>query len=548
MLWFFLVAVAVVVTWAIRRHGVPRLVWPAEMAPITELSSGPSIPPQPERRSTDRMLLTAFRSDEFSATADAALEDQRILERALQLLSEHVGAAQAVLWLPDPEQEGTLSAIAWAPGGAAALLPEREQLLVALSATEQRSTYNAADASLRLLSVGAMLGVERGAISVHFTEQPTLSRTAITEWVTRHGRGIADLYDAVRSRAMLAMRTNKLRAMVRTATTLQGSRDPMALEQSLATDACVVTGAEWALIVRWNPVAQVGIPTHAGPGAPDFGVRASASAASLVGAVCASGMFRAFPDARPLQGLEEHLFDGLPLPSGVRSLCLVPLRRSETEAAIGALVLGHSRRGGLAHNDAYAAKDLGTIAAGALETAWAVKEATERARTDQLTGLPNRRAFDEQFARLIGETDRYGGSMALVLADIDFFKKVNDTYGHEAGDRTLKAVGAALAAERRTTDFVARLGGEELAVLLPQTDQQGALEVAERLRQQIAALRVMSAGGEVRITSSFGVAMYVARSGAGATLFERADKALYAAKHGGRDRVELAPSDRPWSG
>lgn len=548
MLWLLLVALVVVVTWAIRRHGVPRLVWPAEMAPITESASGPSVPPPPERRSSDRTLLTAFRSDEYSVAADAALEDQRILERALLLLAEHVGAAQAVLWLPDPEEEGALSAVAWAPGAAAAALPERERLLVALSATEQRSTYNASDAELRVLSVGAMLGVERGAISVHFTEQATQSRTEITAWVARHGRGIADLFDAVRSRATLAMRTNKLRAMVRTATTLQGSRDPMALEQGLANDACVVTGAEWALIVRWDPVSQVGTPTHAGPGAPDFGLRVSAGPSSLVGAVCASGLFRAFPDARPLHGLEEQLFDGQPLPTDVRSLCLVPLRRSEAEAAIGALVLGHSRRGGLSHNDAYAAKDLGTIAAGALETAWAVKEATERARTDQLTGLPNRRAFDEQFARLIGETDRYGGAMALVLVDIDFFKKVNDTYGHEAGDRTLKAVGAALAAERRTTDFVARLGGEELAVLLPQTDQQGALEVAERLRQQIAALRVKSAAGEVRVTASFGVAMYIARSGAGATLFARADKALYAAKHGGRDRVELAPSDQPWSG
>ena len=129
--------------------------------------------------------------------------------------------------------------------------------------------------------------------------------------------------------------------------------------------------------------------------------------------------------------------------------------------------------------------------------------------------------------------------MALVMVDIDHFKKVNDTYGHEAGDAVLVAVGQLLMAARRTTDFVARLGGEELALLLPQTDASGAAELAERLRAKVEALRVRTAVGEVRVTASFGVAMYQARSGASGRVYERADRALYAAKNGGRNRVEL---------
>ncbi|MBX3172866.1 MAG: GGDEF domain-containing protein [Gemmatimonadaceae bacterium] len=543
MLWIGLIVVVAAGAWLLRRRGVPRLVWPGDDSqPIVERSSVPPLPMASEEQRKSRTLLTAFRSDEFPAPVDAEQEDRRVIERALQLLAEHTGAAQSVLWRPDDEHDGVLTAVAWSPGAEPPVLHEQHALLVRLSAQEQRSTYNPGGPHLEVVSVGAMLGVERGAVSVHFRELPVDDRTTITEWVTRHGRGIADLYDAVRARSVLATRTNKLRAMVRTATTLQGSRDPMALERGLVRDACTVTGAEWATIVRWNNEERRGELSHSGESAPDFGPRVVAGPSSLVGEVCSSGQLRAFPDARPLHDPDEQVFDHVSLPHMVRSLCIAPLRRGGNEAAIGAILLGHSGRGRLAHNDAHAAADLGVIAAGALETAWAVREATERARTDQLTGLPNRRAFDESFGRIVAETDRYGGAMALVLADIDHFKRVNDTYGHEAGDQVLKAVGAVLTGARRGTDVVVRLGGEELALLLPQTEAQGAAEVAERLREAIEALRVRTSAGEIRVTSSFGVALYEARSGSATTLFERADKALYAAKHGGRNRVELDAS------
>lgn len=543
MLWIGLIVVVGAGAWLLHRRGLPRLVWPDDdTQPIVERTSAPPLPDASEEERKSRTLLTAFRSDEFPVAGDAEREDRRVIERALQLLAEHVGAAQAVLWRPDDEQDDALTAAAWSPGAEPPALHEQHALLVRLSAQEQRSTYNPSGAHLELVSVGALLGVELGAVSVHFRQRPTEDRSSIIEWVTRHGRAIADLYDAVRARAVLATRTNKLRSMVRTATTLQGSRDPMALERGLVRDACIVTGAEWATIVRWNAEERRGELSHAGEAAPDFGPRVLAGPASLVGEVCSSGQLRAFPDARPLHNPDEQVFDQVSLPHTVRSLCIAPLRRGGNEAAIGAIILGHSGRGRLAHNDAHAAAELGVIAAGALETAWAVREATERARTDQLTGLPNRRAFDENFGRMVAETDRYGGAMAMVLADIDHFKRVNDTYGHEAGDQVLKAIGGVLKDARRGTDVVARLGGEELALLLPQTDVDGAAGVAERLRQAIEALRVRTPAGEIRVTSSFGVALYGARSGTAVSLFERADKALYAAKHGGRNRVELDPS------
>ncbi len=535
MAWFALGLVVVLIAYVATRRGLPLLTPRAPDAP-----GAPDVEPDPERRRETRQLLTAFRSGEFAISPDADREDRRVLERAITLLCEHIGADCAVLWRPDEENVGRLVAAAWAPTRQPPELAESARLLVELSASEQQSTFNAGGDRLTILAVGVMLAEERGALSVHFNDEPTMGRTAITEWTSRHARAIADLYEIVRARALVATRNQKLRAMIRTATTLQGSRDPLALEQMLARDACVVTGAEWAVVVRWDPVQRLGVPTHFGESAPDFGPQPTARQGSIVGEVCRTGAPKAFADARPLLSTRDPVFDGAPLPSGTRSLLVVPLRRSDREAPIGAMVLGHRERGALSMNDGHAANDLGTIAAGALETAWAVQEATERARTDQLTGLPNRRHFDEIFARILGETDRYGGRSALVLVDVDHFKKVNDTYGHEAGDAVLIAVGRALNEERRTTDFVARLGGEELAMLLPQTDEVGALEVAERLRRRIESLTVTTAAGPVRVTASFGVALYAARAGAGARLFERADKALYAAKHAGRNRVELA--------
>jgi len=540
MAWFYLFVIGALVFYLVQRRGLPPLRWPGDAPPVLPSEpDAPSAEGDAELLRDRRQLLAAFRSDEAPISVDSEREDRRLIERSLQLLMDQVGASEAVLWRPNEDEQPRFVPAVWGRGPKPPTLSESERLLLELSADEQKSTYNADGAPLAFLAVGVTLHGHRAALSVQFREQPTMPRADLTIWVQRHARAIADLSDVVRSRAIVAHRNSKLRSMIRTATTLQGSRDPLALEEALARNACVVTGAQWTVIVRWDPVTRIGMPTHIGERAPEFGVRVTAKQGSLVGEVCRTGVLKGFPDARPILASREPVFDDAPLPEGTRSLLIVPLRRSDREAPIGAMVFGHPDRGALTSHDGHAANDLGTIAAGALETAWAVQEATERARTDPLTGMPNRRAFDEVFARLMGETDRYGGGMALVMVDIDHFKKVNDTYGHEAGDAVLVAVGQLLMAARRTTDFVARLGGEELALLLPQTDLAGAAELSERLRAKVEALRVNTAVGVVQVTASFGIAMYVARSGASGRVYERADRALYAAKNGGRNRVEV---------
>jgi diguanylate cyclase (GGDEF)-like protein len=159
--------------------------------------------------------------------------------------------------------------------------------------------------------------------------------------------------------------------------------------------------------------------------------------------------------------------------------------------------------------------------------------------TDGLTGLLNRREFDRLLAREVHRSQRYKVPLVVLLLDIDHFKHVNDTYGHPMGDQVLRNVSRVISAAVRTTDFVARFGGEEIAVILTQTPLQGALEVAERLRSQIEATVHDYQGATVSKTASFGLAAFDGQGEAMTPdeLLGRTDQALYAAKRGGRNRV-----------
>lgn len=180
------------------------------------------------------------------------------------------------------------------------------------------------------------------------------------------------------------------------------------------------------------------------------------------------------------------------------------------------------------------------------------------AQTDGLTGISNRRAFDEDLEREWKRTLREGSQVSLLLLDIDHFKHFNDQYGHQVGDDCLRAVAAAVSESVRATDIVARYGGDEITVILPATDSAGAVDVAEKIRSAVDALRITYAGdegdleGEGRVAVSIGAATALARNGGTMRMPESlllaADHALYKSKHEGRNRVAtallLAPKDR----
>jgi diguanylate cyclase (GGDEF)-like protein len=188
-------------------------------------------------------------------------------------------------------------------------------------------------------------------------------------------------------------------------------------------------------------------------------------------------------------------------------------------------------------------------AAVAIDNAIVYERVENLAATDSLTGLFNRRYFEGALGRELARADRNSSSLALLLLDIDHFKSFNDTYGHAMGDLVLKKVATTLGRCLRQADVLARFGGEEFVVLLPQVSASGALDSAERIRASLEKADIHPGGPRKRVTVSVGLAMFPdnadnadsADSADGAvSLLKAADEALYRAKDAGRNRVVKA--------
>lgn len=155
--------------------------------------------------------------------------------------------------------------------------------------------------------------------------------------------------------------------------------------------------------------------------------------------------------------------------------------------------------------------------------------------TDPLTGLPNREAYSEKVHEEMLRWQRYERPLTLAVLDIDFFKKINDSYGHQTGDKVLKVVSQSVAKRLREVDFMARFGGEEFVLLLPETSVEDALGMLNRTRERLAKTPMRYKEQKINVTVSIGIAGF-GDGDNGETVFARADKALYDAKEGGRNQ------------
>lgn len=170
-----------------------------------------------------------------------------------------------------------------------------------------------------------------------------------------------------------------------------------------------------------------------------------------------------------------------------------------------------------------------------------LEESVEMAVTDALTGLHNRRYLETHLKNLVEEARSSGRPLSVLVTDIDFFKRINDTYGHDAGDLVLKEFAGRLKRNTRAMDLACRFGGEEIVIVMPETELRRAFKVGERLRACVAAQSFrLGDGRQVGVTASVGLATLAVEDASPHVLFKRADEALYAAKRAGRNRLTTA--------
>jgi len=205
---------------------------------------------------------------------------------------------------------------------------------------------------------------------------------------------------------------------------------------------------------------------------------------------------------------------------------------------LGVLMLESGTPGNFAQEDVAALESVADISAGAIKNAHYFEKAQQLAYIDGLTGIYNRRYFELQIGSEIERASRYDGRLAIIMIDIDNFKRLNDEFGHLLGDEVLRQVSTVFGQQLRKVDVVCRYGGEEFAVVVPQTTGGNAMEVAEKLRRMVEAYRFP--GVPVKVTISAGVAEFPANGRTRDELVAAADAALYVSKEAGRNRVSPA--------
>jgi diguanylate cyclase (GGDEF)-like protein len=302
--------------------------------------------------------------------------------------------------------------------------------------------------------------------------------------------------------------------------------DVDAARAAIASASCEVSGAAFACVLEAENADQLAQTAAEGLSADAtlevlVGDEPSAAAAALV---ARQPFF--VPDVRERQAVPEAFADS----TGAVSMHFEPIVGES--GAVGVLALGwRVQRESLSGPIASGVRALAAEAAVAFERAKLLERLTAFARTDDLTGLPNRRAWEEQLPRELARARREGQSVCVVMLDLDRFKAFNDREGHQAGDRMLKLCAAAWSNQLRATDVLARYGGEEFSLMLSGCAMRDARALVERLRETTPEQQTLSAG----IAAWDGAEL-------SAELVGRADTALYEAKRAGRNRVVSAPS------
>jgi diguanylate cyclase (GGDEF)-like protein len=497
----------------------------------------------------------------FPAVDESAPEhtvEQEVVERFLHDVRGALGADVVVLWEQRDSETDDFVPLASAPAGpipAMKTSPPADSLLHwALQQRMPASNYDTDDAFFLIAPIGRNERRHR-ALGIYAADRQAVSKERARTHLPRYAARLASLLELVEDGRETRRYRGKAEALASAAEHVQSHTDIVGLGRAICEAALKVSGATRAALVLWDEeerdaravrsdrTTEDGRPAGTGrlaslstghPIPQDFPV----SAESFVGVACRDRQRFAIREAYRMS--DFPIFGPGEPARRVNSLAVVPLQRDGR--TLGAIAVEGDEEAQLTAVEGSLLSLLASVASVALENVRQLEEVTVKSITDSLTGLPNRRVFDDRLHHHLAECDRFNQVLSLILLDIDHFKQINDTHGHAAGDAVLVAIAQAIAHDVRNIDLCARYGGEELAILLPQTPLDAALDVAERLRRTVESIEVVAGAERISVTISLGVACYPHSTGRRDAFFGIADQALYAAKHAGRNCVMSAPT------
>jgi diguanylate cyclase (GGDEF)-like protein len=500
------------------------------------LRTGSHRMPEPHSAATDLRHEAQTMLEEAEVAADLATLDAFLAD-----VRDALGADEAVFWRWS-EQRDTLAPASWSTQGVTRpkFFDMNAWGSLVKWAAEGRVMNFDADARVAVTRLAAA-PVEHegrliGVVSVARAEGLDRGREHIKSWLPRHAAQVGRLVSLFELRREYSRHMRQSQALLTAAHHVQGHKSQDALCKAICETALQVSSASDAALIRWRADVGRGWVQYSTPG---FKHRAPfpMTPESLVALTCTEGLPLHIEDVSKRSSATSLFFEGDGgWPKGAVSI--VPLKLEER--VIGGIVVASDQPGTLPREEGRNVALLGALAATSLEMVWEMEEVSRRARTDALTGLANRRAFDEHLETMLKQADRFGHSISLILADVDHFKKVNDSWGHETGDVVLKSIAGTLSEGVRAVDVCARFGGEEIAILLPETALAGAAELANRLRRAVESKPIKAGGEEISVTVSCGVASYPEGVLTKEALFAAADRALYDAKNAGRNCVKSA--------
>lgn len=469
--------------------------------------------------------------------------DAEALATALEVVRRATDAHEAALWRADAEwRSAWLLARAAAPG---VPLPDA---VVALEGTPYRWAVEEGlpqhvrrgkrDLPAAWAEEMLVLPVDLpdGVLALGYPGLVPPGADAAALEAARHLRTVHAL---VHLRGAQAREDARVRAIAEAARVLPGEIEVDAFARRLAALVRQGTGAAGVAVAVGPDEAGRGTILHVddtGPSprhAQEFGDAESRLALAMKHSVelCYADL-RAERDRLPL------LTAGEQWRMAPRSAAVFPLVADGR--ALGAVAAWHPEPGRFGEMETELLRLLSSIAPLPLRSARQYQALDHRAHTDVLTGLPNRAAFEERLATLTHVFDRYARPFSLLVLDVDFFKKFNDTHGHDAGDRVLQHVSAVVRQTVRDVDTPARLGGEEFVVLMPETTLRASHDAAERIRRSIESRTVTWNGRPLSVTVSIGAAACPDCTSTASEVLKLADEALYDAKRSGRNRVSAA--------